>query len=439
MATSASSLVNRFNPSIPTPWAILLCQFKDNQTAAPFTMPEYLNLFTAVGVESSNMVDYFRDVSHQTLDLSRTKVFGPFVLDMNRSDYKGSGANQQGRADLISAARQKAAIGGVSLSSFFSVVVVMNVPTDLFGGGDGAVCDPPSLQPSLLGQEMGHAYGLSHSRADGSLQDYQDPWDVMSTAAAYMTNDPNPRFGSMGPTLNAANMAGRGWLDESRVWQSSAPDFDTVIQLRPLVRYDLSGFLAARVDQYLIEFRVNKGWDAGIPQPVVLVHRFEDNRSYLMSGLGGQQGLTTGGKFQIGDALTLGRFYTEIDVLSMDPANDIATLHLSHRSVVVQPPSPVAGPLTVLGGVAEGGGGIVLFRGQIIHVPPRSPVMKIIEKLVEIEASAGLSRTDLRDEVRRGAYSAIADQARFLASQSPVFFEPSPPSVNAAAPKNDPV
>ena len=63
----------------------------------------------------------------------------------------------------------------------------MNVPTDLFGGPDGVVCDNDSMDPARLGQEMGHLYGLDHSRADNvkpcgddSGMDYKDFWDVMS-------------------------------------------------------------------------------------------------------------------------------------------------------------------------------------------------------------------------------------------------------------------
>jgi hypothetical protein len=205
-----------------TPWAILLCKFKDD-AREPYTRERFEELFTSSGVGKFNMVDHFRDMSHGDLDLSGSKVFGWFMLDQNSSKYTGSGVNQKGRNDLIMWARQKAIDNNVDLSQFFSVVVVMNVPeTDLFGGPDGAVCDDgrqgngmTNLSPSMLGQEMGHVYGLTHSRADGSPEPYKDQWDVMSTAGdAFMTAHPFITDRDMrgrivfqiGPGLNAANM-----------------------------------------------------------------------------------------------------------------------------------------------------------------------------------------------------------------------------------------
>ena len=259
---------------IQTPWAVLLCKFKDDNSE-PYDRQRYEDLFTNSGVGKLNMVDFFRDMSHGKLDLSGSRVFGWYTLDKNRSDYIADGDINKGRADLIEWARQAASADLTANGSFFSVVVCMNVPTDLFGGAAGAVCDDgrwpdnndgpgmSSMSPSLLGQEMGHVYGLAHSKADGSTADYMDPWDVMSTTATrYMS--PHPIFTDLdvrarpifrlGPGLNAANMAGRGWLDESRVWTASRESFDTVITLRPLHRRDLSGFLAARLGKYLVEF-----------------------------------------------------------------------------------------------------------------------------------------------------------------------------------------
>src|SRR6266404_5364089 len=84
-----TSSVNR--PVLKTPWAILVCRFNDKQDAL-FTIQDYQTMFSAVGVGSSCMVDYFRDISHQMLDLSGSKVFGPIVLDQKRADYVGSGS-----------------------------------------------------------------------------------------------------------------------------------------------------------------------------------------------------------------------------------------------------------------------------------------------------------------------------------------------------------
>src|SRR5215212_3775055 len=141
-----------------TPWAILLCKFKDNVTAEPFTQQRFEELFTSSGAGKFNMLDFFQDMSHGLLDLSGSQVFGWFTLNKNSSEYTGSGANLQGRRDLITWARQAAIDKKVDLSKFFSVVVFMNVSTDLFGGPAGVVCHPDqapngmsSLSPSILG------------------------------------------------------------------------------------------------------------------------------------------------------------------------------------------------------------------------------------------------------------------------------------------------
>lgn len=189
---------------IKSSWAVLLCKFNDDSTE-PFTRDYYEDLFTASGVGTQNMVDFFRDVSHGSLDLSDTRVFGWYTLNKKRSEYLGNGANPSGRNDLVNWARQAATANGDDLSQYVGVVVCTNVPTDLFGGGIGVVTNNETMYPSLLGQEMGHLYGLDHSRSEGSTEDYKDPWDVMSTANAYSAT--HPRYASIGPGLNAANSA----------------------------------------------------------------------------------------------------------------------------------------------------------------------------------------------------------------------------------------
>jgi hypothetical protein len=127
-----------------------------------------------------------------------------------------------------------------------------------------------------------------------------DPWDVMSTAnTPWMA--PHPFFTELdvqgrpifriGPGLNAANMSAMGWLDMSRVWRPEPYESSMTVQLRPLHRVDLPGYLCAQVGQYFIEFRMNELWDAGLDSPLVLIHDLFDGRSYVYAGDSGRFGL----------------------------------------------------------------------------------------------------------------------------------------------------
>jgi len=96
------------------------------------------------------------------------------------------------------------AANGVDLSPFFSVVVCTNRWQDIGASPtlSGVVAQGPLTQiPRLLGHEMGHVYGLLHSRIDGSEADYQDPWDIMSAANDFSASD--PEFTLIGPGVNA--------------------------------------------------------------------------------------------------------------------------------------------------------------------------------------------------------------------------------------------
>jgi hypothetical protein len=434
---------------IQTPWAILLCKF-DDDTSEPYTRQRYEDLFTNSGVGKLNMVDYFRDMSHGMLDLSGSQVFGWFSLHKNRSDYTGSGANQAGRDALISWARDAATENGVPLGSFFSVVVCMNVPTDLFGGGNGVVCDDgrwieegwaydgmSSMSPSLLGQEMGHGYGLDHSRAAGSDAPYMDQWDVMSTANAFMA--PHPFFTDLdvrgrtifrlGPGLNAANMWSRGWLDQSRVWRAAGTEYGAVVRLRPLHRRDLPGYLAAQVGEFFFELRVPEVWDAGIGQAVVLVHDFAGGYSSIYTGQSGNQGLTAGDTFQRGDTTDPLGALLSVTVTSIDPVARTADL-----SVVVQPDRhPKAGPAQILAGVENDGGGWIFVGGKLVRVPPRSPLVRILEDVATLQESESIRYGAARDLLQRSALQSISAQADLQLQRTLSYREPAPAQLERTA------
>jgi hypothetical protein len=409
--------------SLDTPWAIILCKFSDDDSD-PYPRQRFEELFTSAGAGKFNMPDFFRDVSHGKLDLSGSEVFGWHTLAKKRAEYVGSGANQQGRMDLITWARQ----AEPQAANFFSVVVVANVSgTDLFGCPYGVVTTDArvpqgyvaegttDLSPSVLGQEMGHAYGLAHSMSEGSTAEYMDPWDVMSTRTGTMAPHPNYTerdargnvIWVIGPGLNAANMWGRGWLDPSRTWIADLTHWQTSIQLRPLHHRDLPGYLAARVGPYFFEFRVPEGWDASIGSPVVLAHEYWAGASYLLNGMSGNPQLASGDIFRRGDPADQLGPLIDVKVASIDPEDRTATLEVTRRP----DRHPRVGPEFVVGRPDSGGGHIVIVGGRPVRVGPRSPLAEIVELTAHVEMSEEIANGPARDLIRRDALAQIRDRA----------------------------
>jgi hypothetical protein len=284
------------------------------------------------------MVDFFRDMSHGQLDVSESQVFDWTTLAYGRSVWAGNVATpppgKYNRGSLFALCQQTALEQHpeykATQNTFDGTVVSMIGNVDLWGGPPGvmrAFCDDafdPStgakfnLSPSALGQEMGHGYGLDHSRQEDS-GDYTDDWDAMSTRTSTMQS--NNEWGLIGPGLNAQCMRSRGWLDESRVWRPSSSSFDTLVQLRPRHRPDLPGPLAAELPGgFLVEYRPKERWDAAFDHSAVFVHSFSaDNHSYVMRGTRGNFDLAAGDSFQRGPAqLRVLEGYTQMDVVAID-------------------------------------------------------------------------------------------------------------------------
>lgn len=347
-----------------TPWAVLLCKVNDDQSETP--VPNFRTVcerfFTTPGA-GFNAVQFFSDMSHGSVNLSGSQVFGWFTLDVTTEYAKRLGQDIQNHVMTLA---KQAARGVLDQNVFFGVVLIMNVTTgwaqgfyNTAGGNpgpgvwadwrrvDGRMPDG-SLGPrspgggngtEVFGQEMGHGYGLGHSRRDGSDDDYQDCWDIMSTDNN--CSAPDPEYCARGPGLNAWNMRGRGWLDESRVWHGPGTTFSEIVELHPLHLRDLFGWLAAELPpndgvgghgRYLVEFRIKEAWDAGIPRSAVFVHRYLDpapqndgypGRSYIMSGTQGNQDLVEGDVFASKDGAS------RAEVLKINENDQTATVRLT--------------------------------------------------------------------------------------------------------------
>lgn len=385
-----------------TPWAILLIKWNDSD-AEPHPRSFFENLFTKAGTGSFNMTDYFETMSHAALDLSGNAVHGWFTLDKPQTEYGVS----IGRNELLGLARSKASAGGVDLSKYSGVVVCMNTPTDLCGwtGGMAALCSDGSFQPAVLGQEMGHGYGLNHSRVDGSNDDYQDPWDTMSTwDGCFMAGDPS--YTLIGPGLNAANMRYMGWLDESRVWKPTTPAVDQQVELRPLHALGSPGNLAAEVGGFLVEFRVPEDWDSGIPRAAVFVHRLQDGASYRMLGTDGNSDLVPGQQFTAGNPLALLSAFTSVHVDEVNAQRHFAKITVKHKPRV-RLPVPVVGPGQIFGGVDVDGGGVIVVGGVPHPVDPWGPLRGVLDHVVSHATADRIADPVLRIGAKRDALTRI--------------------------------
>jgi hypothetical protein len=428
---SLAGIINAGLPSRPSKWAILLLRFNNEQDLSDDAPPLefYERLFTGKGAGTFNVPTFFSDVSHGQLDLSASRVFDWMTIDANRSDYAGNiddAAVPEGkfnRSGLMDLGHLTALANKVPLGDYDGIVYSFAGRIDLFGvtGGMAAVCDTASLWPSLLGQEMGHGYGLDHSRADGSQADYMDIWDVMSTnvGGTFSTEDPDYTF--VGPGLNAWNMRSRGWLDEGRVWKPPFQNFGAQdVVLRPLHRRDLGGYLAAELGPYLVEYRSADRWDAGLQGGSgILIHRFNtsDNCSYVMGSPAavvatspfGASPQKVGETFQVGDENRIFDTVYRCEIVSIDNTAQTATIRLAYRPAAVRP-GPQQRPFEI-GIIGSDAGGIFIQGGVVHRIPPYGPILQIMQQINAYGDAASVRDKGVRSLAEAAALAGIVRHA----------------------------
>lgn len=369
-----------------TPAAFVLVKFTDS-AQEPITAAEARQLFTAAGRGTLNVVDWFDDNTHGSIDMSGNEVFGWLNLDISSSEYQSrrtSGAYS--RLEILSIGRAAAVRAGIDICKFDVVVVVTNIEVDLFGALGGICCTAATANkqfwehqvwPAVLCQEIVHGLGVySHARRHGSDQDYEDPYDVMSMFRAFTGHHPANFNRPIGPGLNAAFMQRCGWLDNTRGATTGT------VTLRPLHRRDLPGPLFAKVGDYYVEYRPSRKWDTGF-QSRIHIHYIANQTSYLV------QVLSAGENFSWGNPMNIFEERGSISVDSIDDQNLSATITTTYAPAALL---PMAGTATsIMEGHHVDGSGLVIVGGKIVRIPPRSPLVAVLENIADLANVIGLT------------------------------------------------
>jgi M6 family metalloprotease-like protein len=397
-------------------------------------------LYTAAGKGTNNLVDYYEDMSHGKLDISDCTVYdwidyGHTAQDLmdewnkafkqkedellkagvdkaKAAEAAGVHANATRRGKITEWGNEAATKNNLLITGFDVIVYIFNQSIDFFGSTgytviswnpDGNNHAGNSISLAGTSHEFGHALGLmGHARMEGSEEEYGDLWDIMGdyhySSDKRGTAIPPPddsKYYTYGPGLNAAYMDLMGWLDKSRVYTAVG---STSFQLRPLHRRDLPGWLCAKMnvgyETIYVEFRMNEKWDNNFAAPCVFLHKKAvhpgdgtPSTEIMMTDPAHtdkteQVDLRNGQSYSWGDISDPFGFYASITVTKIDVEQRIAyiNLYVRYKRRVEQ-----RGML--FGAIEEGGGGYVWTPGRgLKKVPPRSPLINIIELIGEMES-----------------------------------------------------
>jgi len=273
-------------------WVTLLCRFADFSGVSPQPLSYFED-------EMDLMDEYWRETSYDEINLVGSVEQDWENLPQNRADYLDHPETHFVGHTLnwgeISADCAAAHDANVNFPDFDGINFIFNRPLDGYswGGGvdlniDGMVksYDATWMSPGgwgnqdVLGQEMGHGFGLPHSSGPYTST-YDSKWDVQSAGGT--CDVPDADFNCLGVHTVSVHKDALGWIDGSERYIANT-DPDQLIFIERLAVPTQAGFLTAQIpiggsatNFYTIETRKFAGFDnfGDIPGEAILMHKVD--------------------------------------------------------------------------------------------------------------------------------------------------------------------